>query len=29
MILSAAKTINNINIDSLSYKIIKDQTKDY
>jgi hypothetical protein len=29
MIMSAAKTINNIGTDSLSFQIIKDQTKDY
>jgi len=29
MIIGAAKTINNITPDSLTYQIIKDQTKDY
>ncbi len=29
MILSAAKLINNITTDTLTYQIIKDQTKDY
>ena len=29
MILSAAKTISNITAESLTFQIIKDQTKDY
>lgn len=29
MILNAAKIINNISGDTLTYQIIKDQTKDY
>jgi len=29
MIIGAAKTINNISTDSLTFQIIKDQTKDY